>query len=143
MYGWDVVKALGQQIPAGAMAWDRAAFWAEPSGAMNSFVTAYKAAYGIYPDEWAINGYDAAEMWAAGVKKAGSFDAGKLASALAGASVSTPRGSVTVRACDHQAELTEDTGIIASSIDPKYGAPLWTKTYIPSVSQMIEPCQVS
>ena len=141
MYGYDVTKALGSQSPAGAIAWDRAAFWAEPTSAMKSFESAYKAAYGTYPDEWAINGYDAAQIWAAGVKKAGSFDSDKLASALAGAAVPTPRGSVTVRACDHQAEVAEDTGIIASKVDPTYGAPLWSKTFATTPSQIIEPCQ--
>ena len=129
-------------MPAGVMAWNRGAFWAEPSSAMSSFVTAYRSAYGTYPDEWSINGYDAAEAWAAGVKKAGSFDASELADALAGASVPTPRGTIMVRACDHQAEVTEDTGIVASSINPTYGVPLWSKTYAPPVNQMIEPCSV-
>jgi branched-chain amino acid transport system substrate-binding protein len=143
MYGWDVVKAVGRQMPAGVMAWNRGAFWAEPSSAMSAFVSAYKRAYGADPDEWSLNGYDAAETWAAGVRKAGSFDANKLADALAGASVQTPRGSVTIRACDHQAEVTEDTGIVGSSVNPTYGVPLWSKTYTPPVNQMIEPCSVS
>jgi branched-chain amino acid transport system substrate-binding protein len=142
MYGWDVVKAVGRQMPAGVMAWNRGAFWAEPSSAMSAFVSAYKRAYGAYPDEWSLNGYDAAETWAAGVKKAGSVDANKLAGALAGTSVQTPRGSVTIRACDHQAEVTEDTGIVASSVNPTYGVPLWSKTYTPPVNQIIEPCAV-
>ncbi|HJS95615.1 MAG TPA: ABC transporter substrate-binding protein [Solirubrobacteraceae bacterium] len=142
MYGWDVVKAVGRQMPAGVMAWNRGAFWAEPSTAMSAFVTAYKSAYGAYPDEWSINGYDAAEIWAEGVKKAGSFDASKIADALGGASVPTPRGSITIRACDHQAEVTEDTGIVASSVNPTYGVPLWSKTYAPPVKQIIEPCSV-
>ncbi len=143
MYGWDVVKAVGRQMPAGVMAWNRGAFWAEPSSTMSAFVSAYKSAYGTYPDEWSINGYDAAETWAGGVKKAGSFDASKLSDALGGSSVPTPRGNVTIRACDHQAEVTEDTGIVASSVNPTYGVPLWNKTYTPAVSQMIEPCSVS
>jgi branched-chain amino acid transport system substrate-binding protein len=143
MYGWDVVKALGSQTPPGLIAWDRAAFWARPSGAMTGFVNAYKSAYGTYPDEWAINGYDAVKVWAAGVKKAGSFDADKLSSALGGASVTTPLGPITIRACDHQAEVADALGTIAPKVQAKYGAPLWSKTYLPPVSQVIEPCQRS
>ena len=69
MYGWDVVKAVGRQMPAGVMAWNRGAFWAEPSSAMSAFVSAYKSAYGTYPDEWSINGYDAAETGPPGSRR--------------------------------------------------------------------------
>ena len=143
MYGYDVVKALGNQAPTGAIAWDRAAFWAHPSSAMTSFVNAYKSAYGVYPDEWAVLGYTAAEVWAAGVKKAGSFDAGKLATALGGATVATPRGNLTVRACDHQLEAADDVGIIAGKPAPRYGLRLWSRTFSTPVSQVLNACQAS
>lgn len=143
MYGWDVVKALGAQAPAGAIAWDRAPFWTHSSTAMTSFIAAYKSAYGTYPDEWAINGYNAARIWAAGVQKAGSFDATKLNGALGGATVATPLGPVTIRACDHQAEVADGTGIIAAKITRPYGVPLWSRTFTTPVSQVIEPCQAA
>lgn len=140
MYDYDVLHALGSKAPAGAIAWDRAAFWTVHSAGMNKFVSAFKRAFHTYPDEWAINGYDAVQVWAAGVRKAHSFTSSKLASALSGATVATPRGSVTIRACDHQAEVLEDTGVVASSIDGKYHAPLWSSSYTPSVNKIIEPC---
>jgi branched-chain amino acid transport system substrate-binding protein len=140
MYDYDALKALGSGAPAGSIGWDRAAFWAIPGSSMTSFVNAYKSAYGTYPDEWAVNGYVAAQAWAWGVKKAGSFSDTKLASALAGATVPTARGNVVLRGCDHQAEVQENTGIVESKPDPTYGSPLWSKLSTPSVSQIINPC---
>jgi branched-chain amino acid transport system substrate-binding protein len=140
MYDYDVLNSLGSQAPAGSIAWDRAAFWAEPNSSMQSFVSAYKKAYGTAPDEWAINGYVAAQAWAFGVRKAGSFDPTKLAAGLAGASVPTVRGNVTIRSCDHQAEVPENTGTIASTPSPQYGMRLWGKTSTPTLSQILSPC---
>jgi branched-chain amino acid transport system substrate-binding protein len=140
MYDYDVLNTLGSQAPASSIAWDRAAFWAEPSSSMQNFVSAYKSAYGTYPDEWAINGYVAAEMWAYGVRKAASFDATKLTTALAGATVPTARGSVTIRACDHQAQVLENTGTIASTPSAQYGVRLWGQTSTPTLRQILNPC---
>lgn len=140
MYDYDVLNSLGSQAPAGSIAWDRAAFWAAPDGSMQSFVSAYKSAFGTYPDEWAINGYVAAQAWAFGVRKAGSFDTTKLSAALAGASVPTVRGSVMIRGCDHQAEVPENTGTIASTASSRYGARLWGSTSTPTLSQILSPC---
>jgi branched-chain amino acid transport system substrate-binding protein len=140
MYDYDVLKALGSQAPAGSIAWDRAAFWADPVSSMKTFVSQFKHAYGTYPDEWAVNGYVAAQTWAYGVKKAGSFSVAKIAAALAGATVPTARGNVVIRACDHQAEVPENTGIVSGSADPTYGTRLWSKISTPTVPQILNPC---
>ena len=141
MYDVEVLEALGSQAPAGAIAWDRAPFWTDDSSAMQSFVTAYKAAYGSYPSEFAITGYAATQAWAWAVKQAGSFDAGKVVAALGGATVPTVRGDITIRACDHQAEVSEQVGTVASSVNPTYGVRLWNPSVLtPSPAQLIEPC---
>jgi branched-chain amino acid transport system substrate-binding protein len=140
MYDYDVLSSLGTQAPAGSIAWDRAAFWAQPGSSMDRFVSAYKSAFGSYPDEWAINGYVAAEAWAFGVRKAGSFDTTKLSTALGGASVPTVRGNVMIRGCDHQAEVPENTGTIAGTSSPQYGARLWGSSSTPALSQILSPC---
>ncbi len=140
MYDYDVLKALGTQAPAGAIAWDRAPFWTVDSAAMNKFVSQYKAAYGSYPNEFAIIGYTAVQAWEQAVRKAGSFDGGKVATALAGSTVTTMRGDITIRACDHQAEVPEYTGTIASAPSPRYGVPLWTNAVTDQPAQIIEPC---
>jgi branched-chain amino acid transport system substrate-binding protein len=141
MYDLGVLQALGSQAPAGAIAWDRAPFWTDSSNLMKTFVSQFKAAYGMYPSEFAITGYSAAQAWAWAVKKAGSFAADKVVAALGGATVPTVRGDITIRACDHQAEVPEQVGMIASAPDPAYGLTLWD----PSVNTgepaaIIEPC---
>ena len=140
MYDYDVLQALGAQAPAGTIAWDRAPFWTVHSAAMSNFVSRYKAAYGSYPNEFAIIGYTAVQAWEQAVRKSGSFAADKVTAALAGATVPTIRGDITVRACDHQAEVPESTGIIASAPSPQYGAPLWTNSVTAQSAQIIEPC---
>ncbi|HVT67719.1 MAG TPA: ABC transporter substrate-binding protein [Trebonia sp.] len=141
MYDLEVLQTLGAQAPAGAIAWDRAPFWTDDAAAMQNFVTAYKAAYHIYPSEFAITGYSAVQSWAWAVKKAGSFDAGKVSAALGGATVPTIRGNVVIRACDHQAEVPESVGTIAAAPDPKYGIRLWGPDVLTAQSsQIIEPC---
>ena len=141
MYDLQVLQALGAQAPAGAIAWDRAPFWTGNSSAMQGFVSAYKAAYHDYPSEFAIIGYTAVQAWAWAVKKAGSFDADKVSAALGGATVPTVRGNITVRACDHQAEVTESVGTIASAPDSTYGVTLWNpNALVAQPAQIIEPC---
>lgn len=141
MYDVEVLQALGAQAPAGAIAWDRAPFWTDNSSQMQAFVTAYKAAYGSYPSEFAITGYAAAQAWAYGVKQAGSFNADSVEAALSGATVPTVRGDTTIRACDHQAEVSEEVGTVASTVNPTYGVRLWNPTTLnPTPAQLIEPC---
>ena len=140
MYDYDVLKALGAQAPAGAIAWDRAPFWTVNSAAMSNFVSQYKAAYGSYPNEFAIIGYTAVQGWEQAVRRAGSFSADKVTAALAGATVPTMRGNITTRACDHQAEVPEYTGLIASTPSPQYGAPLWTNAETDPPARILGPC---
>lgn len=141
MYDLQVLQSLGAQAPAGAIAWDREPFWTDDSSAMKSFVSAYKAAYNGYPSEFAIIGYSAVQAWAWAVKKAGSFDGGEVSAALGGATVPTVRGNITIRACDHQAEVPEQVGTIASAADPAYGIRLWNPdVFTAKPAQIIEPC---
>jgi branched-chain amino acid transport system substrate-binding protein len=107
---------------------------------MNKFISQYKTAYGSYPNEFAIIGYTAVQAWEQAVRKAGSFDGGKVTAALAGSTVTTMRGDITIRACDHQAEVPEYTGTIAPAPSPRYGAPLWTNAVTDQPAQIIEPC---
>jgi branched-chain amino acid transport system substrate-binding protein len=141
MYDIQVLQALGAQAPAGAIAWDRDPFWTDDSSVMQNFVTSYKAAYGTYPSEFATIGYSAVQAWAWAVKQTGSFDAGQVSAKLGGATVPTIRGNITIRACDHQAEVPEWVGTIAAAPDPKYGVTLWGPNVLTAQSaQIIEPC---
>jgi len=141
MYDIQVLAALGAQAPAGAIAWDRDPFWTQDSGVMQNFVSSYKAAYHTYPSEFAVIGYSAVQAWAWAVKQAGTFDAGQVSAKLGGSTVPTIRGNVTIRACDHQAEVPEWVGTIASAPDPKYGTTLWGPDVLTAQpAQIIEPC---
>jgi branched-chain amino acid transport system substrate-binding protein len=141
MYDLQVLQALGAQAPAGAIAWDRAPFWTDDSRTMQDFVSAYKAAYHNYPSEFAVIGYSAVQAWAWAVKQTGSFDAGKVSAKLAGATVPTIRGNVTIRSCDHQAEVPEWVGTIAAAPNPAYAATLWGPDVLTAQpAQIIEPC---
>jgi branched-chain amino acid transport system substrate-binding protein len=141
MYDLQVIQALGAQAPAGAIAWDRDPFWTDGSSVMQGFVSAYKAAYHSYPSEFAIIGYSAVQAWAWAVKQTGSFDAGKVSAKLGGATVPTIRGNITIRSCDHQAEVSEWVGTIGAAPNSTYGTTLWGPGVLTAQpAQIIEPC---
>lgn len=142
MYDYAALQALGQAAPAGAIAFDRAPFWAISSPQMTSFVQQFHRTYGQYPSEWAVLGYAAVQQWAYGVRKAGSFDADKVAAALPGASAPTVLGTLTIRACDHQVQLPEYVGTVSSQPSTQYGGiRLWdTGAYTAPFSQISLTC---
>jgi branched-chain amino acid transport system substrate-binding protein len=126
MYDSPVLSALGSKAPAGAIGFDRLPFWVIPG--LASFATRFHAKYGAWPSEWAILGYTAVQTWAYGVEQAHSFAGDKVSAALSGATVPTIRGNITIRACDHQAEVPEYVGVVASAPDPSYGQVLWNRS---------------
>jgi branched-chain amino acid transport system substrate-binding protein len=70
-----------------------------------AFLTAYEGKFKEYPRLGSIVGYSSIKSIAEGVKKAGSVDSEKLATAFAGLNVNTPFGKVTYRAEDHQSTM--------------------------------------
>ncbi len=142
MYDYNVLAALGSTTPAGSIGFDRAPFWAMPE--LGNFPQTFKAKYGDYPSEWAIMGYTAVQGWAWAVEKANSFSPSAVASALAGATVPTIRGNLTIQACDHQAEIPEYVGTIAAQPDPRYGVRLWNQpVFSAPFSDINPPCGAS
>ena len=125
MYAYSSLKALGSDAPAGAIGFDRAPFWVYGTTQMTSFVQEFHRKYGTYPSEWSILGYASVQEWAYGVEKAKSFGADAVAAAIPGATIPSVLGALTIRACDHQAELPEYVGVVAAQADPTYGARLW------------------
>ncbi len=125
MYSLDPLKALGDAAPSGGIAFDRAPFWGYKNPEMKAFVTRYKKRFGSYPSEWAIMAYSSVETWAAAVKKVKTINADKVSAAIAGSTTPTIRGPIKVRSCDHQAEVPEFVGTIASKADKAVGAKLW------------------
>lgn len=125
MYDSPVLSALGSSAPSGAIGFDRAPFWAIPG--LNSFSSQFHAKYGAWPSEWAVLGYTAVQTWAYGAEKAHSLTGSSVSAALPGATVPTIRGDITIRSCDHQAEIPEYVGTVASS-PGAYGETLWNSS---------------
>jgi branched-chain amino acid transport system substrate-binding protein len=123
MYDSPVLAALGPKAPAGAIGFDRLPFWAVPG--LAPFSRQFRSRYGAWPSEWAILAYTAVQTWAYGVEHAHSFSGAKVAAALSGATVPTIRGPITIRSCDHQAEIPEYVGTVAASPSPVYHSVLW------------------
>src|SRR6185437_11596131 len=59
--------------------------------------------YGVVPDTFEGEQWQASLMLAAGIEKAGSIDADKLRPALETVALDSIKGKVAMRACDHQA----------------------------------------
>lgn len=127
-YNYDVLPALGDQVPAGAIGYARAPFWGVDTPEMATFVKNYHAKYNAYPTDWAALNYAAAQQWAWAVQQGGSFDADKVIKVLPGAAPPTILGNVTIRACDHQSQLPEYVGTVSAQGDSQYGGVhLWDK----------------
>lgn len=140
-YTRSPLKALDGQAPGGSYALGRAPFWAVKGPGMEAFNRAYYAKYKDWPSAWAIMAYTAGQAWAYGVRKAASFDSDKVAAALGGATVPTIRGPLTLRACDHQANVPEYVGVVADAPDPRYGYPIWSQTEEIAASKLMLTCE--
>ena len=123
MFGVTELEALDDAVPAGTVAFNRGPFWAFDEA--DGFVKRYQDEYDELPSEWALLAYTAVQSWAQGVEEAGEFGGEVVSEALSGATVSTIRGDITFRECDHQAEVSEFIGELADKPHPKYGVPLW------------------
>lgn len=145
MYDSAALQSLGSFAPAGAVGFDRAPFWAINTPQMAAFVREFHAKFGQYPSEWAVLGYASVQEWAYGVRKRNSFSAGSVLAALPGATVATILGSLGIRACDHQAELPEYVGTVASQPNATYGgARLWDAgAYVAPFNQIDLTCAQS
>jgi branched-chain amino acid transport system substrate-binding protein len=144
MYSYDPLKALSGKAPAGGIAFSRAPYWAIKTPQMASFVSAYHKKFDDYPSEWAILAYTAVQTWAYGATKAKAFGGDAVSSAIAGSTVPTIRGSIAIRACDHQAAVPEYVATVNSKKDPQTGFPLWTRpVFVAPPSKTMLTCEQS
>ena len=60
------------------------------------FVEGYEAEYGESPNQFSVFGYDAGQLIAQGVEKAGGIEPADLSGALKGLSFESPRGQITI-----------------------------------------------
>lgn len=140
LYTLGALKALGKDAPVGAIAASRAPFYAIHTSGMKSFAKAYHKKYGEWPTSWAVMGYTAVQSWSHGVKKAKSFNADKVSQALSGAKIHTIRGTIKLRACDHQANVREYVGTLSKKIKPEYGFRTLTHIYAPDPRKIMMTC---
>ncbi len=104
-----------------------------------AFFLAYHAKHKDYPRLGSVVGYTMIKSIAAGVKKARSTEADKLAAAFAGLQVESPFGQLTYRPEDHQSTMgafvgrTKNDGGKGVMVDYKY---LDGAKYLPSNEQV-------
>ncbi|MDQ6773237.1 MAG: ABC transporter substrate-binding protein [Candidatus Dormibacteraeota bacterium] len=112
----DEFKALGASYPADMHAYMRAPFFALSNPKLDSFVSAYKSRYGVYPSDWAIMDYDAVQVWAKAANAAKSFDPDAVLKHIDGQSFQSLRGyTMTIRPEDQQANVGETIGTTVAS----------------------------
>jgi branched-chain amino acid transport system substrate-binding protein len=127
----DVLKALGDELPEGIYGYARAPFYAIDTPQMDDFNTRFFERYEEYPSDWAIMIYDGVFALAAAAEAADSTEGDAVATALDDLTFTALRGDLTIRACDHMANVGEYVGI--SSQESEYGIPiLRDTTYVPA-----------
>jgi branched-chain amino acid transport system substrate-binding protein len=122
----DDLQTLGADFPVNIRGYARAPFFAIDTQQNRDFVKRYRAKYNKYPSDWAIMGYDAFTVWAAGANKAGSFDTKKVLDSVVGQSFTTLRGKITIRKIDHQGDVPEWLGTLTKT--PDYPFPIFKDT---------------
>src|SRR5579875_2455680 len=140
-YDLVALSTLGEQMPSGVIAWSRGPFYAIDTPGVKDFAQRYHQRFGEWPTEWSLLAYTAVQAWADGVKKANSFDGDKVADALSGATVSTIRGDITLRACDHMAEIPEYIGTVSANPDPTYGFKILQNVFVAQPKDIMMTCE--
>jgi len=114
----SVLKALGKSANGYQGVTDY--YYALPDNPVNGwFVKNYEAQYNAPPDLFSATGFQAGQLIVQGIEKAGSLDSAKLISAMSGATFQSPKGTVKIRAADHQA--LQDMFVVKLVWDPKVG----------------------
>jgi branched-chain amino acid transport system substrate-binding protein len=131
LFDTDFMKAIGKELPEGLLGYARAPFYAIDTPQMESFITKHQALTKTYPSDWAIMTYDAVYALKAAAEAAGSTDGDAVAKALDDLTFQSLRGPLTIRACDHMANVGEYVGTTSHS--PDYPFPILTDvTHIPA-----------
>ncbi|MCI0610990.1 MAG: ABC transporter substrate-binding protein, partial [Anaerolineae bacterium] len=131
LFDTDFMKIIGSDLPEGLPGYARAPFYAISTEQMQTFITKHLALTKEYPSDWAIMAYDAVYALKAAAEKAGTTDGEAMATALDDLTFQSLRGELTIRACDHMANVGEYVGTTA--IDPAYPFPILTDVqYIPA-----------
>lgn len=127
----DVMKAMGADMPEGLLGYARAPFYGVDNEAMDAFVAEYLETYNEYPSDWAITVYDSVMALAAAAEAAGSTEGDAVSAQIGGLTFASLRGELTIRECDHMANVGEYVGI--TSMSEEFGIPVLADVqYIPA-----------
>ncbi len=140
LFDTDFMKAFEDDpsaLPEGLIGYARAPFYGivDEDGNMTetiqAFVDEYLETYDAYPSDWAIMAYDAVMVLAEASELAGTTEGPAVATALDDLTWDSLRGELTVRACDHMANVGEYVGITA--VSDEYPFPILTDVqFIPA-----------
>jgi branched-chain amino acid transport system substrate-binding protein len=137
----DDLQTLGKDFPTNLLGYARAPFYAIDTPENKDFIKRYQARFLKDPSEWAIMGYDAFNLWADSANKAGVFDADKVMAKIVGQPFKGLRGTFTIRAIDHQADVPEWVGVTTASTT--YPFPIFgTATLVPGSTLLMPEDQV-
>lgn len=127
----DVLKSMGDDLPEGVFGYARAPFYAIDTEQMADFNERFFEIYEEYPSDWAIMIYDSVLALAAAAEEAGSVDGDAVSEAIPGLMFTGLRGDITIRECDHMANVGEYVGVTTQ--DSEFGIPIMTDvTFIPA-----------
>jgi branched-chain amino acid transport system substrate-binding protein len=94
-----------------------------------AFVAAWQAEYKRPPQMFEGDQYQSCVVMQAGIEKAGSFDTAKIRTALEGLKLTSVKGPLEMRACDHQASEQGFVVKVVKSADGKGVIPQVIATY--------------
>jgi branched-chain amino acid transport system substrate-binding protein len=107
----STLKPLGLNAPEGVLGTSNYYFYYPKTPENKGFVKEFREAYGRYPAVGALYGYITAHFISKAYEKAGEVNAEKFIDALAGMSIDSPVGEITMRAYDHQVMLPMFMGV--------------------------------
>ena len=137
----DDLQTLGNDFPKNLLGYARAPFYAIDTPENKDFIKRYRDRFLKDPSEWAIMGYDAYNLWANAANQAGVFDGDKVMAKIVGQPFKGLRGTFTIRAIDHQADVPEWVGVTTASTT--YPFPIFgTATLVPGNTLLMTEDQV-
>ena len=119
LYDLNNLKALGQDMPEGAVGFHRGAFFSVSGPRMERFVEKFQAAYNDYPSANAVFGYEGVHMAKLAAEQAGTLeDREQIVDALSALRFESPRGDIYFREYHNQANASVYIGFTAK--DSRY-----------------------
>ena len=119
LYDLNALKTLGQDMPEGAVGYNKGAFFSVPGPQMERFVEKFQATYNDYPSATAVFGYEGVHMAKLAAEQAGTLeDRERIVDALSKLHFESPRGDLYFREYHNQANATVYIGFTAK--DSRY-----------------------